>query len=60
MKIVAAEHSCMYYIEWEDGTKSDRFYNLTRATELLRRLESGEKESAIRIGYENPILEGVS
>lgn len=41
----------MYFIEWEDGSRSDSFYNLTRATELLRRLQAGEKEDAIRIGY---------
>lgn len=52
MKIVAKENSSMYFIEWEDGTRSKEFYNLTRATELLRRLEAGEKEESIRIGYE--------
>lgn len=51
MKIVAAEHSGMYFIEWEDGSRSDKFYNLDRATELLRRLQSGEKEDSIRIGF---------
>lgn len=51
MKIVAAENSGMYFIEWEDGSRSDRFYNLDRATELLRRLENGEKEESIKIGY---------
>lgn len=57
MKIVAAENSGMYFIEWEDGSRSDRFYNLDRATELLRRLESGEKESSIRIGFQDPTKE---
>ena len=52
MKIVAAENSGMYFIEWEDGSRSDRFYNLDRATELLRRLEKGEKEENIKIGFD--------
>lgn len=46
----------MYFIEWEDGTRSKEFYNLTRATELLRRLQTGEKEESIRIGYEVQVL----
>lgn len=58
MKIVAEKDRLgMYFIEWEDGSRSESFYNLTRATELLRRLEAGEKESAIRIGFVDPIKE---
>lgn len=52
MKIVAAEHTGIYFIEWEDGSRSESFYNLDRATELLRRLQSGESEDAIKIGFE--------
>ena len=52
MKIVAEKDRLgMYFIEWEDRTRSESFYNLTRATELLRRLQNGEKEETIRIGY---------
>lgn len=51
MKIVAAEHTGMYFIEWEDGSRSDRFYNLDRATELMNRIKEGEDETKIRIGF---------
>lgn len=53
MKIVAEKDRLgMYFIEWEDGSRSDRFYNLDRATELLRRLKNGEKEDNIKIGFD--------
>lgn len=53
MKIVAEKDRLgMYFIEWEDGSRTESFYNLTRATELLRRLQAGEEERSIRIGYE--------
>lgn len=42
----------MYYLELEDGKRSRDFYNITRATELLRRVEKGEKIDSIRIGFE--------
>lgn len=52
MKIVAEKDRLgMYFIEWEDGTRTESFYNLTRATELLRRLQAGEKEETIQIGF---------
>lgn len=45
-------YSEMYFIELHDGEMSRDFYNLTRATELLRRLEKGEKINTVRIGYD--------
>lgn len=33
----------MYYLVWEDGTKSSDFYNKTRASEIKRRLEQQEE-----------------
>jgi len=41
----------VYRIVFPDGSKSIA-YNKTRATEFLRRLQNGEKEEEIRIGYE--------
>lgn len=40
----------VYRIVFPNGDKSIA-YNKTRATEYLRRLENGEKEENIRIGY---------
>lgn len=40
----------VYRIVFPDGSKSIA-YNKTRATEFVRRLNSGEKEDTIRIGY---------
>ena len=41
----------MFYVQWDDGIKSQRFYNKTRATELMRRLENGEIANTVKIGY---------
>jgi hypothetical protein len=41
----------VYRIVFPDGSKSIA-YNKTRATEFLRRLQNGEKEDTIRIGYD--------
>lgn len=52
MKLV--EHTTykeMFYIQWDDGIKSEMFYNLTRATELLNRLKNGEIVNTVKIGY---------
>ena len=52
MKLIEHEyHSEMYYIEWDDGIRSQHFYNRTRATELMRRLENGEIVNTVKIGY---------
>lgn len=40
MKIV--KHSVyeeMYYLEWPDGSRSDDFYNISRAHDFSRRIE---------------------
>lgn len=52
MKLV--EHSTykeMFYVQWDDGIKSEMFYNRTRATELMRRLKKGIPVSMVKIGY---------
>jgi hypothetical protein len=52
MKLIEHEyHSEMYYIEWDDGIRSQHFYNRTRATELIRRLKKGIPISMVKIGY---------
>lgn len=52
LKIVSEDrYPGMYYLELEDSKRSRDFYNITRATEFLRRLQKGEKEGEIRIGF---------
>lgn len=34
------KHKGMYYLEWEDGTKTLDFYNISRAKEIRRNPES--------------------
>jgi hypothetical protein len=52
MKLIEhTEYLEMFYVQWDDGIKSQQFYNKTRATELMRRLENGEIVNTVKIGY---------
>lgn len=52
MKLVEhTEYSGMFYVQWDDGIKSEMFYNKIRATELIRRLKKGIPISMVKIGY---------
>jgi hypothetical protein len=40
MKLVPHDtHPGLFWVEWEDGVRSEMFYNKDRATDFIRRLE---------------------